>query len=227
MNARLIARYAFREILGWVCMAAALFWSAGRLDWWAAWGALAVMLAWIVGTAAVILRIHPDLLAERLGPRKGSQRWDTLLMSAVGMLQLGRYILAGLDQRYGWTGSFPLSAQILALVICFLAYALVVWATASNAYFSQIVRLQPERGQTVVTGGPYHTVRHPAYAGALIYELAVGILLASWWALLAGGLTAALLIVRTALEDRYLQAALPGYAAYARQVRYRLFPAVW
>lgn len=227
MNGRLIARYALREILGWLCMAAALFWSAGRLDWWAGWGALAVMLAWIVGTAVVILRANPDLLAERLGPRKGSQRWDTLLMSALGMLQLGRYILAGLDQRYGWTGSFPPGVQILALMICFLAYALVVWATASNAYFSQIVRLQPERGQTVVTGGPYHTVRHPAYAGALIYELAVGILLASWWALLAGGLTAGLLILRTALEDRYLQAELPGYAAYAKQVRFRLFPLVW
>ena len=38
---------------------------------------------------------------------------------------------------------------------------------------------------------------------------------------------ALLLILRTALEDRTLQAELPGYADYARQVRYRLLPGVW
>jgi protein-S-isoprenylcysteine O-methyltransferase Ste14 len=33
--------------------------------------------------------------------------------------------------------------------------------------------------------------------------------------------------VRTALEDRTLQAELPGYAEYAQRVRYRLLPGVW
>jgi protein-S-isoprenylcysteine O-methyltransferase Ste14 len=36
-----------------------------------------------------------------------------------------------------------------------------------------------------------------------------------------------LLILRTALEDRALQAELAGYTEYARQVRYRLLPGVW
>jgi hypothetical protein len=74
---------------------------------------------------------------------------------------------------------------------------LVVWATASNAFFSQIVRLQPERGQDVVTGGPYHFVRHPAYAGAIVFELAAPVLLASWWAMIPSALGAFLLILRT------------------------------
>ena len=29
------------------------------------------------------------------------------------------------------------------------------------------------------------------------------------------------------LEDRTLRAELPGYAEYARRVRYRLLPGVW
>jgi protein-S-isoprenylcysteine O-methyltransferase Ste14 len=33
-------RYAIREILGLLVMGVALFWSAGRIDWWAAWAAL-------------------------------------------------------------------------------------------------------------------------------------------------------------------------------------------
>lgn len=227
MNTKLIARYAIRETMGLVIMGVALFWSAGTLNWWPAWAALAVMLAWIIATAVVILRYNPDLLAERLGPRKGAKIWDTTIMSFLGLLQLGKYIIAGLDQRNGWTGDFSVSIQILALICCLLSYALVVWATASNAFFSQIVRLQPERGHTVVTSGPYHYVRHPAYAGAILYELAIPLLLASWWSLLPGGICVILLIIRTALEDRALQVELNGYTDYSRQTRFRLLPGIW
>jgi protein-S-isoprenylcysteine O-methyltransferase Ste14 len=34
-------------------------------------------------------------------------------------------------------------------------------------------------------------------------------------------------VVRTALEDRTLRQELPGYAEYARRVRFRLVPGVW
>ena len=227
MDTKIIIRYIFREIMGLVGMAVALFWSAGRLDWWGAWGALAVMAGWILATAIVIFRLNPSLLAERLGPRMGAKSWDTAIMSLLGLFQLARYILAGLDQRYGWTGGFPQAAQLIALFICAVGYALVTWATASNAYFSQIVRLQPERGQTVVESGPYHTVRHPAYIGAVLYETAVPVLLASWWAFIPSILCLLLLLLRTTLEDRMLQAELPGYAGYAARVRYRLLPGIW
>jgi protein-S-isoprenylcysteine O-methyltransferase Ste14 len=220
-------RYAIREILGLVVMAVALFGSAGRIDWWAAWAALAVMAAWIAATAIILFRYNPDLLAERLGPRKGSRPWDTAIMSLLGLIQLARYIITGLDQRYGWTSGLPAAAQVAALALCILGYALVVWATASNTFFSQIVRIQSERGHAVATGGPYHHVRHPAYAGAILYELAVPVLLASWPALIVSSLNALLLILRTALEDRTLQAELIGYADYARRVRYRLLPGIW
>ena len=227
MDTKLIIRYAIRETMGVVIMGLALFWPAGRMDWWAAWAAIAVMVAWIVATAIVIIRINPDLLAERLGPRKGAKPWDTAILSVLGLTQLARYIIAGLDQRYGWTGGFPLTAQVAAFGVCALGYALVVWATASNAYFSQVVRIQAERGHAVATGGPYRYVRHPAYLGAILYELAVPILLASWWALIVSILNAVLLVLRTALEDRTLQAELAGYMDYARQVRHRLVPGLW
>jgi protein-S-isoprenylcysteine O-methyltransferase Ste14 len=227
MDTKLIARYAIRETMGIVVMGVALFWSAGQLDWWPAWASIAVMVAWTTATAIVILRFNPGLLAERIGPRKGAKPWDTAIMSMLGLTQLARYILAGLDQRYGWTGGFPFAAQMAALIVCVLGYALFVWATASNAFFSQIVRIQAERGHTVVTGGPYRYIRHPAYTGAILFELAVPVLLASWWALIASGLGVILLFLRTALEDRTLQAELTGYVDYARLVRYRLLPGIW
>jgi protein-S-isoprenylcysteine O-methyltransferase Ste14 len=79
----------------------------------------------------------------------------------------------------------------------------------------------------VVTGGPYRALRHPAYLGAILFEMAAPVLLASWWAFLISIPAALLIILRTALEDRMLLAGLNGYRAYSMQVRYRLVPGVW
>jgi len=227
MDKRLLARFAVREISGLAFMGVALFWSAGEINWWSAWVLIALTATWSAATAVVILRNRPDLLAERLGPRKGAKRWDTLLMGVHGLMQLGVYVLAGLDHRYGWSARPPMSVQIAAFVICAFGYGLVVWATASNPFFSQIVRIQTERGHTVVRSGPYRHVRHPAYAGGILTQLSIPILLASWWALLLSSMDACLMVLRTFLEDRTLMAELPGYSEYARRVRRRLIPGLW
>lgn len=227
MDKNLVARFTIRETMGVLFMGLALFWSAGGVDWWPAWALIAVTSVWILATAIVILRHSPDLLAERLGPRKGAKRWDTAIMSIHGILQLAVLVAAGLDHRYGWSSSFHTPAQVAALIACFVGYGLVVWATATNAFFSQIVRIQTERGHTVVSGGPYQYVRHPAYAGGILTQVSTPILLGSWWALVIGSVDAILMILRTALEDRTLHAELPGYLEYARRVHHRLVPRVW
>ncbi len=227
MNTRLILRYIIRETMGLVLMGVALFWSAGRLDWTPAWAILGVMAAWTIAMALAILRGDPSLLAERLGPRKGSKSWDTAILSVLGLSQLARYIIAGLGQRYNWNSGFGDSVQIIALAICILGQALVVWATCSNAFFSQVVRIQGERGHAVARGGPYRLIRHPAYLGAILFELAVPFVLSSWWAMLPSALSVLLLTLRTALEDRTLQVELPGYSDFSQQTRFRLIPGVW
>jgi len=227
MNTRLIATYFLDEVLGILGMRVALFWSAGRMDWWPAWAAIAVMSVCMTAMGIVIIRYHPDLLVERQRPPKGAKTWDTAILSILRLTQLARYTLAGLDQRHGWTGGFPLAAQIAAIAGAFSGYAQLEWALASNGFFSQVIRIQSDRGQVVVTGGLYRFVRHPAYVGMVLFEGSMSALLASWWALMAGGLCAILWIVRTALEDRTLQAELPGCVDYSRQVRCRLLPGVW
>jgi protein-S-isoprenylcysteine O-methyltransferase Ste14 len=104
---------------------------------------------------------------------------------------------------------------------------LVSWAMASNKFFSTTVRIQDDRGQTVTSSGPYRLVRHPGYVGFLVSNLATPLLLGSLWALIPAVVLEALVVVRTALEDRTLQAELGGYRDYARRVRYRLLPGVW
>ena len=227
MNQKVVVRFCVRELMGVAIIGVALFWAADTINWLPAWAVIAVTAAWSASVFTVIMKTNPDLLAERLGPRKGAKRWDTVIMGIVGMAQLARYIVAGLDHRHSWSGSFSPFVQGLALLLCILGYALITWATASNAFFSQIVRLQPERSHTVATGGPYRRVRHPAYSGGILFDLAVPFLLGSWWALIPSGLSALLFVIRTALEDRTLQTELEGYADYAQKVRYRLVPRLW
>ena len=227
MNPKMIVLYILDQILSLAGMGVAVFWSAGQMDWWAAWAAIVVWLAWFIATDIILIRTNPGLMAERLSPPKGAKSWDRAILSFLRLAQLARYILAGLDQRYGWTGDFPIAAQIAGLLVCVLSYALLTWAMASNAYFSQIVRIQLNRGHQVVTNGPYRAVRHPAYSSMILFEMGMAVLLASWWAIITSGVCVCLIILRTALEDHTLQTELPGYAAYARQVRYRLLPGIW
>jgi protein-S-isoprenylcysteine O-methyltransferase Ste14 len=226
-----VIRWLVREVFaGAVFVGLSLFIPAGTLNWPMGWALVGVYLTWTTATALLMIPRCPDLLIERMARRKDAKGWDVALMSVVGLLTLGKHIVAGLDFRNGWTlrlWSVPLALQIAALVIAVLAYALTTWAMTVNAYFSKIVRIQNDRGHSVATGGPYRYVRHPGYLGTLAFELATPILLGSLWALIPGVASALLLIVRTALEDKTLQEELAGYETYAGRVRYRLIPGVW
>ena len=224
---RMVIRFLIREIMGVVILGVILFWSAGTMNWPMGWALVAVTFAWATATLLVSVKRHPDLLAERTGPRKGAKSTDTAIMGVVGLLIVARSVIAGLAVRYGWTQEMPLALQLAMLVTAVLGYALVVWATASNPFFSQIVRIQKERGHYVASTGPYRFIRHPAYVGSILHELSAPIMLGSWWALIPGVVVFLLFLVRTALEDRTLQAELDGYPEYSQQVRYRLLPGIW
>ena len=66
-----------------------------------------------------------------------------------------------------------------------------------------------------------------ALVAALAQWLSTALILGSWWALVPGVLIVVIFVVRTALEDKMLQAELPGYADYAKIVRHRLILGVW
>ncbi len=227
-----IRRGAFRwlrkETLGNLILIAILFGIVGRWDWWNGWAMSAIYIIWSVATGVLIMPRHPEMLAERARPHPGTKKWDTILLALMGLMMVAEYVVACLDVRWGWSGPLPLAAQLTALVVAFLGYdVLLVWSMAVNAFFVATVRIQEDRGQAVVSGGPYRFVRHPGYTGTILFHLAAAPLLGSLWALIPAVLASAVLVVRTQMEDQTLQAELPGYAEYAAQVRYRLVPGLW
>jgi protein-S-isoprenylcysteine O-methyltransferase Ste14 len=186
--------------------------------------------AFLAGHVLILVPINPALLAERVkGLRdEKAKPWDRWVAAiSGGVLPMASWIVAGLNFRFGWTQAMPLALQLGGLIVSALGYGLFLWAMGSNAFFTETVRIQPERGQVVATGGPYRFVRHPGYAGAILSFLATPFLLGSWWALIPAVFGSAGYILRTALEDRTLQAELPGYGDYTQQVRYRLLPGIW
>ena len=222
-----VIRWWVRESMGVALVGVTLFWPAGTLAWPMAWALVALYAVWTAANGIILGQRNPELLVERVQRAREGKKWDITLMSVVGLLTVAKHIVAGFDYRFGWSAGIPDWAQVAALALAVSGYALGTWAMATNAYFSQIVRIQEERGHSVASGGPYATVRHPGYLGTVIFELVTPILLGSWWALIPGVIAAALLVLRTALEDRTLQEELPGYGEYAREVRYRLLPGVW
>ena len=208
--------------------AALLFLSAWRLDWVMAWVYLGLTVAAIGVNGFVLLRIDPELIAERARRQHEAKGWDKLLTKVFGLPAfLAIPIVAGLDVRFGWSGDLPLPVYPAAAAVWTLGFALISWAMASNRFFSTVVRIQQEREHTVVSSGPYRYVRHPGYVGVIVMLLVTPPLLGSWWALVPVACSMLVLIVRTVLEDRTLRAELAGYRDYAKRVRYRLLPGVW
>ncbi|MBN1149564.1 MAG: isoprenylcysteine carboxylmethyltransferase family protein [Anaerolineales bacterium] len=222
-------RFAIQTAIFLLLVGTILFLSAGALDWPMAWVYLGLMALCMVISWALLGRRDPDLMRERmeLKPRPGVERWDKTISSLARLLMLVLLVTCGLDHRLGWSGDLPLAVQLLGILAGLCGYAMVQWALVSNPFAVVYARLQAERGHSVAYGGPYRFVRHPLYNGALLYILALPLVLGSLWALLPAALAATLFLLKTNLEDRMLQARLDGYAEYASQVRYRLLPGLW
>lgn len=213
-----------------VIMLLVLFLSAGRLDWWEAWAYGAQGLLILLISRGIMIIKNPDQALERAraGEKEDVKSWDRVLMPLTALYgPLVSWILAGLDVRFGWSPDLPDWIQVIALVVLVAGSLLGTWAMTANRFFSSHVRIQTDRGHTVVDSGPYRFVRHPGYTGGLISWLAAPVFFSSYWLTIPSILMILANILRTYLEDRTLLQELPGYQQYTLKVRYRLIPGIW
>jgi protein-S-isoprenylcysteine O-methyltransferase Ste14 len=224
-----IVKWGIKATVGIIVYGLILFLSAGTLTWIWGWIFLGVLAIHLVAHPLLLLPRNPELLAER---EKGFldkevKHWDKRLTSLAGGLMIFTWVVAGLDYRFQWTGELSSMYHIGGLLITILGYGLFMWAMTVNAFFSEGVRIQKERGQVVVTNGPYEYVRHPGYVGTILTGLGTPLLLGSVWAVVPAIVLAGVMVERAWLEDRMLTEELAGYKAYAQQTQARLLPGVW
>jgi protein-S-isoprenylcysteine O-methyltransferase Ste14 len=221
-RARLAARAALRfSLLGLLGILAA--W----LGWTQALAYLGLMLATLAANLAVIRLRNPGLLRERLKADRFTEPFDRTLMTLATPLSLALFAVAGLDVlRFRWSPA-PFEVSLLGAALHVTGAIPVAWCMAVNPYLERASRVQEERGQTVVTDGPYRYVRHPMYAGVMLMLAGWPLLLGSYWACGPAALLAVIIVLRTAYEDRMLRRGLPAYEQYSRRTRFRLLPGVW
>lgn len=222
-----ITRLLVRLLLVLTILGALLFLPAGRWDWPEAWALILSFGAFLLLYALWGLYRDRAQLQERSRVAPNVKRWDKVILGVYSALLPTVFVVAGFDAgRFGWS-QVPVVMQMLAWVGLALAAGLIFWTTTANTYLSRQARIQDDRGQEVVTVGPYRTIRHPMYLGIVVLYLCLGPSLGSWYALIPGLAIDVLFVVRTAKEDAMLLEELAGYEAYARRVRYRLVPGIW
>ena len=217
--ARLFAERAFGLLLfligsGWVL-------GPRGVLWFVAYFAAVGSIVWLYRTA-------PDTMAARLAISESKDvtpGWDKLLLAVFWLLA---YFVVYWVAGNTCDSSLPIDAVAIAgAVIYLLSAALTAWALSENRYAEAVSRVQSERGQRVCSTGPYAFVRHPMYSAIIMWCIAVVMVLPSMWVALVSIEVAAVIVVRTALEDGMLTRELAGYSEYRRSVRWRLIPFIW
>ncbi len=216
-----------RTVAGVLLMLALFFIPAGTLDWPEAWLFILLYLAAVSGIFIWLKKRSPSLLKERMSRKKDVRRWDRTLMMVYSFLLIVLLIVPGLDAvRFHWS-DVPLILKGLGFAGLMPGLVFAFWAMKENAFASDVVRIQEDRGHTVCTSGPYRYVRHPMYVGVILIMLFFPLSLGSLYAYIPAFVIIILFIIRASLEDRALQKELPGYKEYSRKVQYRLLPGVW
>ena len=204
-----------------------LFVLAGDWRWIEGWIFSAIFVLGSFASLVYLYFTDLELLNERYGsPIQDEQKpWDKVLLSVFLFESLTWFAVMPLDaKRFGWSASFPWWIRVAGMVVMSFGFCVTFAALRENTFAAPVVKMQKERGQKVISTGPYSLVRHPMYAGATLLFIGGPLLLSSK----AGMVLSAILIVTIALrsigEEAMLKDELPGYREYMRLVRWRMIP---
>lgn len=225
----MIAKFVIRTLIWIGCIAVLLFVSAGTWRWPAAWILLALMLIFSFGFGGILLKHDPGLLDERMKSiiQPDQKRWDKILLLIAFPLLIVWIVVIALDAARYHLSDVPVALQVIGALCIAVANGVGFLVMVQNSFAAPVVKIQRDRGQRAVDSGLYAHVRHPMYAGALLFFIGLPLLLGSWYGLWFFPVFAVLFSIRAVLEERTLIRELDGYADYAARVRYRLIPGVW
>ncbi|MCG8571714.1 MAG: isoprenylcysteine carboxylmethyltransferase family protein [Spirochaetes bacterium] len=201
---------------------------AGRLDYYHAWLMFGLYLSLQIMYVLVLLKTNPELINERGSfIQENTKKFDKIFYALWIPLRFVIFIVAALDAgRFSWS-HMPVYIVAGGAIITILMSILGIWAMSVNRFFATTVKIQNDRGHEVCDFGPYRFVRHPGYVAMFFSAITLPVIMGSWWAMIPGGITGILVIIRTALEDQTLRRELKGYEEFTSKTRYRLIPLLW
>lgn len=221
-------RRVVRGLIGLpVFFALSMFLPAGTWAWPKGWLFILVVLAIYSAIFLVLQRLNPEVIVARSRTHEGTKLWDKILLGLYFPAMSAVLLVAALDDgRFHW---FPIPWSVCGVgyALLIVGLGIVTWAEAVNRFFEVTVRIQTERGHSVIDTGPYAVIRHPGYFGGILHAIGMALALGSLWALIPAGFASIVLLVRTHWEDRMLQEELTGYKDYTHRVLYKLIPHVW
>ncbi|MCX6774301.1 MAG: isoprenylcysteine carboxylmethyltransferase family protein [Candidatus Micrarchaeota archaeon] len=201
----------------------ALFLPAGTIYYWQAWAFMAVLFIPFFFVASYFLKKDPKFLERRIRFKEKEAKEKSMIKIAQVLFLMG-FLTPGLDFRYGWS-QVPVWLAVAADAVIFLSYMFIFLVFRENSYASRIVEV--EKGQKVISTGPYSIVRHPMYLGVTLMYLSVPIALGSYLALVFFMPVVLVIFLRILDEERLLLKDLKGYREYCKKVKYRLVPGIW
>ena len=207
-----------------------LFVLAGDWRWLEGWIFVAVFFGGGCATLVYLYVADPALLNERYGSplQKEQKSWDKVLLLLFFLEFLGWFVIMPLDaKRFGWTPLFPFWLRVLGAILFTIGYYLLFAALKENTFAAPVVKMQKERGQQVISTGPYAIVRHPMYAGAVLLFISGPMLLNSYAGFVLGVALIITIAVRSVGEEAMLKEELAGYREYMQRVRWRMIPFVF
>lgn len=200
-----------------------LFAISGTLKYWQGWAYIITLLLPMSAFAIYMLKTNPEFLERRMKTREKRKPQKFIQLAGLPLILL-IYIIPALDKRYAWSNVPPV-VSITALFLVFLSYLLILYVFLINSYAARVVEV--EKGQKVITTGPYAIVRHPMYASSLLFYGFTPLALGSFRGLVPALFLPVIFIVRLLDEEKELIENLEGYREYMQKVRYRLIPGIW
>src|SRR5262245_16080941 len=207
-----------------------LFLPTRDLDWWRAWVLLGVIFVGAVASTVSLRRTNPALLEERFKSpvQRGQPRADKIVVSmllAAFVVEVAFIPVDVFRLHLMLRPGPPVSAAGLVLFIA--GWWVMTLALRANPFAAPAVKHQQARHQVTVDRGLYGVVRHPMYAGAVLFFVGIPLWLESYAATVLAVVPVFSIVLRITVEERFLRRELPDYEAYTRRVRYRLIPLVW
>ena len=192
-------------------------------------GNINVALYFIASVVVCVMMFfgHQETLYERGKKQNNTKDWDKILLPIIWLLSFyGIYIVAGLGNRLIWN-KLPIECFYVGIILYLLSSVFIVWPIFENKYFESTSRIQDNRDQTVIKTGPYKIVRHPGYAGIVIWAIASFLMFGTFPVGIVSLIIIIAICIRTFLEDRMLKNELEGYLEYSQNTKYRLIPFIW